>query len=249
MLNRGTSIKETSRCSRLSEETVVVICPNPKCRREIQEPVLLAILSASPPKKFKACPYCFTELTPEPEIEKEDIPEPAVEDEEVLDEIEENLDTTDSETSGLEKGKSGPSFLQRVKSLIPSRSNSDQKEVEELQDEADAIEKEMVTEEELTPESIAVEEPEEVPTAEPLVEHEDEELEETEELEEAEELEEPEELEEAPTIEEPETKEAESSGCPEEFGYLANRPADTPIPSQCLVCPKMVDCMLSPKYE
>jgi hypothetical protein len=230
----------------LSEETVVVICPNPKCGREIQEPILLAILSATPPKKFKACPYCFTDLTPEPEIEKEDIPEDTVEDEEVLDEIEENVDTTDSETSGLEKAKSGPSFLQRVKSLIPSRSNDAQKEVEELQDEADAIEEEMVTQEELTPEPKAVEEPEEVPTGEPLVEDESEELEETEELEEAEELEE---LEEAPTIEEPETKETESSGCPEEFGYLANRPPDTPIPSRCLVCPKMVDCMLSPKHE
>jgi hypothetical protein len=230
----------------LSEETVVVICPNPKCRREIQEPILLAILSATPPKQFKACPYCFTELTPEPEIEKEDFPEPAVEDEEVLDEIEENVDTTDSETSGREKVKSGPSFLQRVKSLIPSRSNNAQNEVEELQDEVDVIEEDMVTEEELTPEPIAVEEPEEVPTAEPLVEYEPEELEEAEE---AEELEEPEELEEAPTIEESETKETESSVCPEEFGYLANRPPDTPIPSRCLVCPKMVDCMLSPRDE
>jgi len=236
----------------LSEETVVVICPNPKCRREIQEPITLAILSATPPKKFKACPYCFTDLTPEPEIEKEIIPEPAVEDEEVLDEIEENVDSTDSETSSLEKDKSGPSFLQRVKSLIPSRSNDTQKEVEKLQDEADTIEEEMVTEKELTPELNAVEEPEEVPTSEPLVEDKPEELEETEELEkaeEAEELEEPEEPEEAPTIEEPETKEAESSGCPEEFGYLANRPPDTPIPSRCLVCPKMVDCMLSPRDE
>jgi hypothetical protein len=230
----------------LSEETVVVICPNPKCRREIQEPVLLAILSATPPKKFKACPYCFTDLTPEPEIEKEDVPEPAVEDEEVLDEIEENVDTTNSETSGLEKVKSGPSFLQRVKSLIPGRSNDAQKEVEELQDEADSIEEEMVTEEELKPEPKAVEEPEDVPTAESLVEDEPEEVEETEELEEGEE---PEELEEAPTIEEPETKEVESSVCPEEFGYLANRPPDTPIPSRCLICPKMVDCMLSPRDE
>ena len=235
----------------MSEETLVVICPNPKCGREIQEPILLAILSATPPKKFKACPYCFTDLTPEPQIEKEDVPEPAVEDEEVLDEIDENIDTTDSDTSILEKVKSGPSFLQRVKSLIP-RSNGTQKEVEELQDEADAIEEDMVTEEELTPEPIVMEEPEEVPTAEPLVEEEPEELEEAEnaeEFEESEELEEPEELEEAPTIEEPETKDAECSGCPEEFGYLANRPPDTPIPSRCLVCPKMVDCMLCPRDE
>jgi hypothetical protein len=40
----------------------------------------------------------------------------------------------------------------------------------------------------------------------------------------------------------PEAK--EFSGCPHEFGYLANRPSDTPIPQQCMLCPKIVDCML-----
>ena len=39
----------------------------------------------------------------------------------------------------------------------------------------------------------------------------------------------------------------DKSGCPEHFGYLANRPSDVPIPQACLTCPKMVDCMLSPK--
>ena len=52
--------------------------------------------------------------------------------------------------------------------------------------------------------------------------------------------------------EEPKTKtvvekETKSAGCPETFGYLSKRPPDTPIPPQCLVCPKMVDCMLSPR--
>ena len=42
-------------------------------------------------------------------------------------------------------------------------------------------------------------------------------------------------------------KESVSSGCPEYFGYLANRPPDASIPPQCLVCPKMVDCALSPR--
>jgi len=36
----------------------------------------------------------------------------------------------------------------------------------------------------------------------------------------------------------------EETGCPQKFGYLANRPKDTPIPQECLLCPKMVDCML-----
>jgi hypothetical protein len=45
-----------------------------------------------------------------------------------------------------------------------------------------------------------------------------------------------------------ETKEkVKETGCPEEFGYLANRPKDAPIPQECLLCPKMVDCMLRAK--
>jgi hypothetical protein len=87
------------------------------------------------------------------------------------------------------------------------------------------------------PEPLGVEEAEEAPTVEPLDEKE------------PEEAEEPEEPEEEPKTEESETKEEESSGCPDEFGYLANRPPNAPIPSQCLVCPKMVDCMLSPRDE
>jgi hypothetical protein len=34
------------------------------------------------------------------------------------------------------------------------------------------------------------------------------------------------------------------TGCPEAFGYLANRPKGSPIPQECLLCPKIVDCML-----
>ncbi len=36
------------------------------------------------------------------------------------------------------------------------------------------------------------------------------------------------------------------SGCPHDFGYLAKRPKDAPIPQQCLVCSRIVDCMLNP---
>jgi hypothetical protein len=38
-----------------------------------------------------------------------------------------------------------------------------------------------------------------------------------------------------------------TSGCPHSFGYLANRPKEESIPQVCFVCPKMVDCMLSPR--
>ena len=217
----------------MSEETVVVICPNPRCRREIEEPILLAILSVTPRKEFEACPYCFTELKPEPKIEEEALLEPVIEPEEAFDEIEEPETTIKSEPSVLEKVKAGPGFFKRVRSLIP-RSNDAQKEEqiepEELQAEPIAIEETIIIEEP-TPEPLVEEEPEEAPIVEPLVE------------------EEPELPEEMQKTEEPETKEVESSGCPDEFGYLANRPPDTPIPSQCLVCPKMVDCMLSPRDD
>ncbi len=183
----------------LPEESVVVVCPNPKCRREIEEPIILAILSVTPPKEYEACPYCFANLEPEPPIEQKDVPEPTIDHEEVMEE--EATPTIKSVNSVLEKAKdSSPRFLKKVKALIPS-SNWSQKE------------KRQKTEE---------------PQAEPSTK------------------------EEKATKEEPKTepsdkKESGSSGCPQSFGYLANRPKDTPIPQECLVCPKMVDCMLSPR--
>ena len=113
--------------ARLSEETVVVICPNPNCGREIKEPILLAILSGTPRKEFEACPYCFTELKPEPRIEEESIPEPTFEPEEVLDDVDETVATTESEPPVLEKGKGGAGFFKKVRSLI-KRSNGDHEE-------------------------------------------------------------------------------------------------------------------------
>ena len=168
----------------------MVVCPNPKCRREIEEPIILTILSVTPPKEYEACPYCFANLEPEPTIDQEEVME------------EEATPTIKSVNSVLEKAKdSSPRFLKKFKALIPS-SNWSQKE------------KRQKTEE---------------PQAEPAGKKE-----------------------EKATKEEPKTepsdkKESGSSGCPQSFGYLANRPKDTPIPQECLVCPKMVDCMLSPR--
>jgi hypothetical protein len=185
----------------LSEESVVTVCPNPECRREIEEPILLTILSVTPPKEYKACPYCFANLEPEPQIEQEEVPEPTVEQEEVMDE--EAALATKSENSVLEKVKAGPRFWNKVKALIPG-SNESQNEKRQKPEE---------------------------PQAEPAGKKE-----------------------EKATKEEPKTesyakKESGSSGCPEAFGYLANRPPGVPIPQECLVCPKMVDCMLSPKID
>jgi len=179
----------------------VVVCPNPKCRREIEEPILLTILSVTPPKEYEACPYCFVNLEPEPPIEQEDVPEPIVEQKETIIEEDEEVTSSPSVNLVLEKVKdSSPRFLKKVRALISS-SNESQKEKREKTEE---------------------------PQAEPSTK------------------------EEKVTKKEPKTepsdkKESGSSGCPEAFGYLANRPPDVPIPQECLVCPKMVDCMLSPR--
>jgi hypothetical protein len=192
----------------LSEESVAVVCPNPKCRREIEEPILLTLLSVTPPKQYEACPYCFASLEPEPPIEQEAVPEPTVEQEEAT-------STIKSEDSVLEKVKdSAPGFLQKFKALIPNSNESQKEKIEKPekpQAEPVAKKEEKTTKEEPETEPVAKEPKEETET------------------------------------ESSAKKESESSGCPESFGYLANRPPDAPIPPQCLVCPKMVDCMLSPR--
>jgi hypothetical protein len=197
----------------LSEESTVVVCPNPKCRKEIEEPILLTIQSVTPPTQYEACPYCFTKLEPEPPMEQEEVSEPSVEQKEVMEEEDESSRASDSV---VEKVKdSGPRFLRRFKALIPG-SDESRKEKREKPEEPKAEpaikEEEKTAEEEPETEPVAKEEPKEEPKIEPSAQ-----------------------------------KESESSGCPEHFGYLANRPPDTPVPSQCLVCPKMVDCMLSPR--
>jgi len=42
----------------------VVTCPNPKCHRKIEEPVLLNNLSTTPAEHYYACPNCFFKLPP-----------------------------------------------------------------------------------------------------------------------------------------------------------------------------------------
>lgn len=38
--------------------------------------------------------------------------------------------------------------------------------------------------------------------------------------------------------------EAKKSGCGHYFGYLKKRPKNTPIPDECISCPKIVECLL-----
>jgi hypothetical protein len=133
---------------RLPEESVIVICPNPKCGREIEEPIPLTNLSVTPSEQYDACPYCFTKLVPQTLAEPEEVTPSE-------DEVLESVEVTNSEV------------LEKVENLILSSSETKEKEA--------------------------------------------------------------------------------GTGCPREFGYLANRPKDAAIPQECLLCPKMVDCMLKIK--
>lgn len=132
---------------RLPEESVIVICPNSKCGREFEEPILLMNLSIKPSEQYDACPYCFTKLNPKTAVEPEEVT------------ISEEVLETSKESSSQ--------VLKKVEDLIIGSSESKEK--------------------------------------------------------------------------------VEETGCLQAFGYLANRPKDAPIPSECLLCPKMVDCMLRAK--
>ena len=49
---------------------------------------------------------------------------------------------------------------------------------------------------------------------------------------------------EEPPVKPPEKEEKGPSRCPHHFGYLASRAEDVPIPRECLVCPKVLDCVM-----
>jgi uncharacterized protein YbaR (Trm112 family) len=51
---------------------------------------------------------------------------------------------------------------------------------------------------------------------------------------------------EKPPVRPPEKGGKGPSACSRHFGYLANRPKDASIPQECLICPKIVNCMLKP---
>jgi hypothetical protein len=206
-------LAEKSRDAPRLTEALVIVCPNPKCRKEIEEPILLTVRSVTPTKQYEACPYCFTKLEPEQQVEQEQqiVPESAVE-KEVLEEDEESM-SNQFENSVLEKVKgSGPKFLERVKALIPKSNGSEkekQEKIEEKKAKPSMKEKNEIKEGPETEYFFTEEETEEAPKIKPSAE-----------------------------------KENHSLGCPQTFGFLAKRPKDTAIPQQCMLCPKIVDCML-----
>ena len=96
----------------------MVVCPNPNCRKEIKEPILLTIRSVTPYKEYEACPFCFTDLQ-EKLDEKNETQESESEKEKIEPEKEAPVEIPANPV--LEKEKvSGPQFLKRFKSLIPS---------------------------------------------------------------------------------------------------------------------------------
>ena len=143
----------------MPNESGVVICPNPKCHRKIEEPILLNNLSTTPAEHYYACPHCFIKLDADAkndeDIIQESTPSPPVH----------------------------PS-LEKVLDVISAQPQKENEEKEEKKKK------------------------------------------------------------EEPPVKPPEKKEKEPSGCPHHFGYLANRAKNAPIPQECLICPKIVDCML-----
>jgi hypothetical protein len=116
----------------LPNESAVVICPNPKCHGEIEEPILLNSLATAIEEQYYACPHCFIKL-------------------------------------GVD-----------AKNVEPQK-EEEKKEIEK------------------------------------------------------------------PPVKPPETGAKGPSACSRHFGYLANRPKDAPIPQECLVCSKIMNCMLKLK--
>ena len=271
----------------MTEESVVVICPNPKCGKEIREPMLLTILCVTPPEQYEACPYCFAKLQTEeypiePEFDAQQKYEADLDEEPEAEELEaddlseaEDFETEEDfqeekledilpeEDSFEERPESSSGFFARVKSLIPSSNGSKKEKAEEavaivepehISDEDQAVgdqyDEEDEMEEELEAEGETEDlEPEEDDEEEDFEDEEEDELEEEEEDEpEEEDFEEEEEPEEAPKAKESVKAETKQE-CPEEFGYLANREKDVPIPAVCYMCPRMVDCMLSPRDD
>lgn len=232
----------------------MVVCPNPKCGREIGEPIIVTILSVTPQKDYEACPHCFTKLEKETPIETEEDPEIIEENQypELPDEPEEYVEQEEQTQENppvngvLEKVKDSK-LLKRVKALLPNNDSTDKKKKKETKElEIDPELKEVPQEETEPVNEKELEEIDEDYSAEEI-EDEDtlaEYLDSTEEDEHKKET-----AKDEPEIEEATGKQSGQSGCPQEFGYLANRPKDTPIPSGCLTCPKMVDCMLSPRDD
>jgi len=61
----------------LPPKSGVIICPNPKCHKEIEEPILLNNLSKTPAEQYYACPRCLIKLDMDAENEEDVMEESA----------------------------------------------------------------------------------------------------------------------------------------------------------------------------
>ena len=66
----------------MPNQSGVLVCPNPKCHRKIEEPILLNNLSTTPAEQYHACPHCFIKLDADAEndenLTQEAVPSPPV---------------------------------------------------------------------------------------------------------------------------------------------------------------------------
>ena len=210
---------------RLLEESLIANCPNPKCQRQFKKSILLTINSVTPPKQYNACPYCFANLETESVIGQTATPEKIIEqkaDPETILNEDEVIETEEYVESVEDHSES--KVLNQEKDSGPSFF----KKVKALLPGSNGNKKNKTQK---------TEEPEDEPE---IVTKKEDKLEDELEVELPIKKEEPELLLSA-------RKEESSSVCPATFGYLANRPKDESIPQVCFVCPKMVDCMLSPR--
>ena len=65
----------------MPRELELIICPNPKCRRKIEELIVVSDVSTAPVERYYACPHCFFKLdviSTQPQKEKKRKGEPPV---------------------------------------------------------------------------------------------------------------------------------------------------------------------------
>jgi hypothetical protein len=99
----------------LPPKSGVIICPNPKCHQEIEEPILLNNLSKTPAEQYYACPRCLIKLDTDAENEEDVIEESATSSpmhpslERVLDVISANSQKERKGVEGIEEAPVKPS--------------------------------------------------------------------------------------------------------------------------------------------
>ncbi|MEJ2280742.1 MAG: hypothetical protein P8X97_02305 [Candidatus Bathyarchaeota archaeon] len=206
---------------RLLEESSVVICPNPKCNRQFKESIVLTVNSVSPPKQYMACPFCFASLETQSLIDNDKTSEQEIQ--KVVPE-EPIFENETLEFEEFEENLDEPTNDGQEKEDSGSGFFSKVKSLipGSSSPKKDRKQKPKESESDL---EISVEKENHLDDNIGFK---------------------------TPKLENQKNigstnKQDTHSGCPQSFGYLSNRPKDEPIPQVCFVCPKMVDCMLSPK--